>query len=72
MRKCEFNNCPNKHRALGLCAMHLKRYRRYGDPNLTKVKTWVDVEETTSYKWRYNRWREESIRRMNLEAARAE
>ena len=35
---CEIDDCGRPFRAKGLCDMHYKRMRKYGDPLITKMK----------------------------------
>lgn len=34
MRKCSVEGCHRRHSGRGFCEMHLKRIRKYGDPNI--------------------------------------
>lgn len=45
MRTCSIEECPNKHRAKGLCAKHY--YRQRDGVHLTNPRTWVRQTTTT-------------------------
>ena len=38
MRLCDIQDCERIHQARGLCIMHYKRYRKWGDPFVVKRK----------------------------------
>lgn len=38
-RLCTYINCQNKYIARGYCAKHYQRFKKYGDPSITKYAT---------------------------------
>ena len=36
MQKCEMSRCDKKHKALGYCNMHYRRFLKHGDPSIEK------------------------------------
>ena len=38
MEECKVEGCENKHRAKGYCQKHYDKFKKYGDPLITKEK----------------------------------
>ena len=36
MKTCSIKGCDRKHYGLGLCSLHYKRFKKYGDPNYAR------------------------------------
>lgn len=50
MKKCNVENCENKHLAKGYCQKHYAKFRKYGDPLHTKLH---GMSNSSEYKiWR--------------------
>lgn len=49
MRKCNINNCENKHKGHGLCDKHLKKLKKYGDPLFGKESEQHGMKKTKEY-----------------------
>lgn len=52
---CLVEGCPSPHLSFGLCRKHVKRFRKYGDPNYTKLQRTgrcliVDCEAEPKYR----------------------
>lgn len=37
IRLCEYDGCDIKHASVGYCIKHYQRWKRYGDPSITKI-----------------------------------
>ena len=50
MKKCNVENCENKHLAKGYCEKHYAKFKKYGDPLHTKLH---GMSNSSEYKiWR--------------------
>lgn len=45
---CALDGCEKKVAARGMCSMHYRRWRVYGDPHFTMAKVGVDFDEIAS------------------------
>ena len=56
-RICSVTDCDKPSRDLGMCIMHSKRFRKYGDANYTKTaptgapKRWLDAHQGYADDW---------------------